>query len=233
MRQEKIQVPFLRDFLDFILDGLLVLVSWLSKELEHVLLVDFDTWLVERIDAEKIGGEGTGTEEEVDHVSEVVGIHLVDGQDDGRSVSFRMGLQGCLIGFFVDVGKLLSGKVVEVVQVLIVGWDDDVIAWVVDLDDGLEEAGAAFLDVLAHGMEVGREDDAGAEKGLVILAFGFIEELFEPFGYHAVLHVIGDEHFGSISLDAVEIESQATIEIGRVLVEVFDGIFLFTILDTL
>ena len=53
-------------------------LSRLSKELEHIALVDLDARLVEGVDVEKIGRESAGTEEEIHEVSEIIGIHLPD-----------------------------------------------------------------------------------------------------------------------------------------------------------
>ena len=43
-----------------------------AEKLEHLLLVYFDTWLVERIDVKQIAGHAAGNEEEVDHIAKAV-----------------------------------------------------------------------------------------------------------------------------------------------------------------
>ena len=51
---------------------LLFLEAWLSKKMEHVLLVDFDTWLIEWVDLIEVSAHGTGSLEEVEEIPRVL-----------------------------------------------------------------------------------------------------------------------------------------------------------------
>ena len=86
------------------------------EELEHVLLVDFDTRLIEGVDAEEIGREGRRPEEEIEEIPEIVGIHLLDLEDVRRGMAFGVGLQCRMVGLVVDVGNGLAGEIVEIVR---------------------------------------------------------------------------------------------------------------------
>ena len=48
-----------------------------SKKMEHVLLVDFDAWLVEWVHFVEVCAHGTGSFEEVEEITKVEWIHFL------------------------------------------------------------------------------------------------------------------------------------------------------------
>ena len=47
------------------------LVTFFTKEVEHIFLIDFNTWLIEWINVEEIGTHRTSSHEEVEEITEV------------------------------------------------------------------------------------------------------------------------------------------------------------------
>ena len=56
----------------------LLLVAWFAQKREHVLLVSFHTWLVERIDTENIGADSAGIFKEIEQAAEVECVDFLD-----------------------------------------------------------------------------------------------------------------------------------------------------------
>src|SRR5574344_635627 len=61
---------------------LVFLAAWLSKKMEHVLLVDLDAGLVERVDPVKISRHRASALEEIEEIAKVISVHLLEFEDD-------------------------------------------------------------------------------------------------------------------------------------------------------
>ena len=93
--------------------GLFLLVTWLAEQLEHVLLVDLDTRLIEGVDLIEVSRHRAGAFEEVEEVAEVVGVHLLELEDDVVVLSnFGVGRQGAFKGTVLDVAEAAAFEIV-------------------------------------------------------------------------------------------------------------------------
>ena len=147
-------------------------------------------------------------------------------------MSFGMGLESRFEGFLVDFADLLTGKIVEIIEVFLIFRNSDIGLRFFDMEDGLKENRATLLDELAHRVKIRGEDTGRAKKSFSILTFGFIEELLQPFFNHLELEIIGDKHLGSIVELGIEKITVGAIEISRILLVILDGIFFFAVFDT-
>ena len=102
-------------------------------------------------------------------------------------------------GHLVDFVDVTSGKVVQAVEVLLVGRDDEAVARLVHGDDGLEDGALALLNPLAHAVEVGTEVDAGREDALVVLTLALAVELLPPFADVVELGLEVDENLNLLA----------------------------------
>lgn len=94
--------------------------------MEHVLLVDFDAWLVEWVDLVEVSAHGTGSLEEVEEIAKVVWVHFLEFKDDiVVAAFFGMGFDGSFKGFILDASKGSSFKVVKAIEVIFVVRDFD------------------------------------------------------------------------------------------------------------
>ena len=97
-----------------------------SKKMEHVLLVDFDAWLVEWVDLIEVSAHGTGSLEEVEEIAKVEWVHFLKLKDDVVVAAFfGMGFDGSFKGFVLDASKGSSFEVVKAIEVIFVVRDFD------------------------------------------------------------------------------------------------------------
>ena len=160
-------------------------VTGFAEEGEHVLLVSFDTGLVEGVDVEEQTAHTAGAFEEVDELSEIVLVEL--GEDDAQVGHAAVDVSDARteFGHLVHFVHALAGEEVEAVEVLFVGGEEDGVVGVFDRDDGFEDGAFAFLDPLSHGVEVGGEVDCSGEDADAVLTFAFAVELLPP-----LVHVV-------------------------------------------
>ena len=89
--------------------------------MEHVLLVDFDAWLIEWVDLIEVSAHGTGSLEEVEEIAKVEWVHLLEFKDDVVvSAFFGMGFDGSFEGFVLDAAKGSSFKVVKPIEIVFI-----------------------------------------------------------------------------------------------------------------
>ena len=89
--------------------------------MEHVLLVDFDTWLVEWVDLIEESAHGAGSLEEVEEIAKVEWVHFLKLKDDVVVAAFfGMGFDGSFEGFVLDASKGSSFKVVKSIEIVFV-----------------------------------------------------------------------------------------------------------------
>ena len=148
--------------------------------MEHVLLIELDAGLVERVHAQHIGGDAARQLEEVEQLAERIGIDLVGLQHDVRYAAVDVGAERALEGLLLDKVERLALEVVQAVQILPVDLDGRAFARRGKADDGLEEVALALLDHLAEGVQVGREFHGRGEQALTVLALAFAEQLLPP-----------------------------------------------------
>ena len=78
---------------------------------------------------------------------------------------------GTQFGHVVAVLHMLAGKEIELVQVLVIGLNNNAALCLLHMEHRLEHDAGAFLDELAHGVQVGRIVHAGGEDAGAVLAF--------------------------------------------------------------
>ena len=89
--------------------------------MEHVLLVDFDAWLVEWVDLVEVSAHGTGSLEEVEEITKVEWVHFLKLKDDVVVAAFfGVGFDGSFEGFVLDASKGSSFKVVKSIEIIFV-----------------------------------------------------------------------------------------------------------------
>ena len=94
--------------------------------MEHVLLVDFNAWLVEWVDLVEVSTHGASSLEEVEEIAKVEWIHFLQLKDDVVVAAFfGVGFDGSFEGFVLDASKGSSFKVVKTIKVVFVMRDFD------------------------------------------------------------------------------------------------------------
>ena len=139
-------------------DGLcLLLVAWLLKKGEHILLVSLNTWLVEGVDTEDVARDTTTQLEEIYELTVVVGVELLNRDEDVWHTTVNVSeasTELCVLVYLVDA---LASEEVQTVKVLLILWEEQLIVWILYRDAGLEDGALAVLNPLAHRVQVGSE----------------------------------------------------------------------------
>ena len=103
------------------LDGLrCLLVAWLAKKSEHVLLVCLNTRLVEWVDAQNVAADAASLLEKVDELTKVVLVQLRYLYLDVGYATIGVGQEGAQFGHLVNLVNTLACQEVKTVQVLCV-----------------------------------------------------------------------------------------------------------------
>ena len=110
-----------------------------------------------------------------------------------------MGDLGAELSHLVDLVDTLASEEVQAIEILFVGRNNHGAVGVLDGDDGLEDGAFAFLDPLAHRVQVGGEVDRSREDALVVLALRLAVELLPPFGHVMELGLIVDQNLGLLA----------------------------------
>ena len=129
-----------------------------------------------------------------------------------------MSQTGAQFGHLVDLVDTLAGQEVQSVQVLVVLREEQLLLWLFNGDDGLEDSALAVLNPLTHGVQVGGKVDRGGEDALLILALRLAVELFPPLADEVQLGLVVDHDFNLLA-SLVETVAHGSILGGRVLVE--------------
>ena len=111
-----------------------------------------------------------------------------------------MGQNGALHGLFVDHAHVLVCQEVQAVQVLLIVLDEQVLRGLVDVNHGLEHHTGTFLYELAHGVQIGGENNAGGHEALVVLAFALAEQLLVPLVHHGEVGLVSGQQLNSLAL---------------------------------
>ena len=98
-------------------------IAGLTQQVEHILLIELDAGLVERVHAQHIGGDAARQLEEVEQLAERIGIDLVGLQHDVRHAAVDVGAERALEGLLLDKVERLALEVVQAVQILPVDLD--------------------------------------------------------------------------------------------------------------
>ena len=94
--------------------------------MEHVLLVDFDAWLIEWVDLIEVSAHGAGSLKEVEEITKVEWVHFLEFKDDVVITAFfGVGFDGSFKGFVLDASKGSSFKVVKAIEIIFVMRDFD------------------------------------------------------------------------------------------------------------
>ena len=102
----------------------LFLVARFVKECKHVLLVCFDSWLVERIDVDELSADATALLKEVNELTEIVLVKAwyADTQIRYAAIDvYKLSTEFCHVVDFVD---MTAGKEIQPVKVFIVRRND-------------------------------------------------------------------------------------------------------------
>ena len=126
---------------------------------------------------------------------------------------------GALKGLAVDVRHAAALEEVEAVDIRRVVADDDLVLRLFEQHDGLEEIAATVLNILAHRMQVGREDHGRREQALTVLALALAVELLPPLVHQRVGRLVADHDFGALAL-VVENIADRRVLVAVVLLEI-------------
>ena len=97
--------------------------------MEHVLLVDFDAWLVEWVDLVEVSAHRASSLEEVEEIAKVEWVHFLKLKDDVVVAAlFGMGFDCSFEGFVLDASKGSSFEVIEAIEIIFVMRDFDFVA---------------------------------------------------------------------------------------------------------
>lgn len=89
--------------------------------MEHVLLIDFDAWLVEWVDLVEVSAHRASSLKEVEEIAEVEWVHFFELKDDVVVAAFfGVGFDGSFEGFVLDAAKGSSFKVVKSIEIVFV-----------------------------------------------------------------------------------------------------------------
>ena len=110
-----------------------------------------------------------------------------------------MGKDGAYGSHTIHLVNALAGDVVEAVEVVGIGGDTYLVALLPYGDDGLEDGALAFLNPLAHRVEVGGIIDGSGEDAFMLLAFALAVELFPPLCQIVELGVEVDENLNFLT----------------------------------
>ena len=132
----------------------LLLIAWLAKKSEHVLLVSLNAWLVERIHTEDIAADTASLLEEIEEGSEVVLVDALDAERELRHAAVDVSELCSELCHRVALLNMLSSKEVKAVKVLRVVLDKHRTLALLYCNHSLHEGALTVLDVLAHRVEV-------------------------------------------------------------------------------
>ena len=127
----------------------------LAEEGEHVFLVSLHTRLVERVDAEHIAANTASLLEEIEQSAEMVCVEGFSLHGNLRNAAVDVGQTRAEHSFFVAIFYSLAGKVVQAVEIFAVRRDFNLAGRVLHADYSLEHNPLAFLNILAHRVQVG------------------------------------------------------------------------------
>ena len=99
------------------------LEAWFSEQVEHVLFIGFDTWLVKGVYAGELSGKGAGDfkeeNESTKRFGRLVGSSDFEDWDTARAMRSDCSFEG----FLVKVGKGFAFEVGETIEVRGEFWD--------------------------------------------------------------------------------------------------------------
>ena len=172
--------------------------------------------MVERIDLVEVATHRASPHEEVHQFAESFRIQTLQRDEDvGHAANLFVSCESAVVGLLIDVVEAFAFEVVQTIEVVFVMRNDDVHRGGLDVQNGFEEDGGAFLDELAQRVEVGREGRRVGKKAGVVLALGFAKELLPPFTELDEARFISDEHFNGITGFIKDVAEDAIL-IGRV-----------------
>ncbi len=106
-----------------------------------------------------------------------------------------MGEERAVHRLTVDEVHRFALEEVQAVAVDVVVRDGELVGIGGEADDGLQQRALALLDILAHGVQVGGEIDAGGEEALALLALALAVELLPPLRHEAERRLEAGEQF--------------------------------------
>ena len=174
-------------------------VTGLAEEGKHILLVGFDTGLVEGIDVEQQTAHAAGPFEEVDELTEVVLVEFGHHDAQVGHTTVHVGQLGAEFGHLVHLIHAFAGQEVEAVEVFFIVGEKHGVAGLLHGDDGFEDAAFALLDPLSHRVEVGGKVHSGREDAHTVLALTLAVELLPPFVHEVEFRLEVHEDFNLLS----------------------------------
>ena len=139
-----------------------------------------------------------------------------------------MGEQGCLHSRLLDGVEIHTREEIQTVNIGGIVGDGVADGVVLDRDNGLKEVTHTVLDILAEGVQVGREHDRCGEDTALILTLGLAVELLPPLVEHGGVELVAHEDLGGLAL-AVENVAQGGVLVGIVLFNAGIGVSVHSI----
>ena len=125
-------------------------------------------------------------------------IKLIVGTKGSAAVGVCQ--NGAFHGLAVDNAHVLVCQEVQAVKVAFQRVDEQVLCRLLHIHDGLEHGAGAFLNELAHGVQVGGEDAACGEQALVVLALALAEQLLIPLVHQGEVGLVALQDLNSLAL---------------------------------
>ena len=142
-------------------------------------------------------------------------VELLDADVDVRHAAVDVRHAGTQLRHPVAVFHPLAGQVVQAVEILFVAGNAYLALRVLHRDDRFEEHPLPVLDILAHRVQVGGEDDRSREDALAVFALALAEKLLEPLAQILHLRVEAGEKFDFLAL-GVEQVAHGGVADGRI-----------------
>ena len=172
--------------------------------------------MVEGIHAQDVAADAASLLEEVEQATDAFLVQGGDGEAQVGHAAVHVGQLGAELGHLVHLVHVLAGQEVQAVQVLFVRGHLQAVIGLLHGDDCLVDAAFAFLNPLAHAVQVGGEVHGGGEDAFVLLALGFAVQLLPPFADIMQFRVEVHEDFNFLAV-LVELVACGGIEGGRIL----------------
>ena len=135
-------------------DSCLLLIAWLAKKSEHILLVCLDARLVEWVNVNHVTADTASLLEEIEESSEVVLIDTLDRNCNLRNAAVDVSKLGSELSHKVALLNMLSSEEIKAVKVLRVVLNEHRAVALLNAYNSLHKVTLTILDVLTHRVKV-------------------------------------------------------------------------------
>ena len=181
------------------------LVSGLAEEGEHILLVRFNTGLVEGIYVENVARNSTSELEEIDHIAKCVCASLCEAKNYIGNLAVNMCEKSAVHSGAVNLCHRHTGEEVKSVDVRGIIRNLCFAIGSFNGENGFEDSAQTRLHVLTEGVKIGREDYGGGIESLTVLALAFTVKLLPPLAEHLLIGLVANEDLGDLTLAVKDI----------------------------